>query len=357
MKTAINKISILSIFLFTLFACEKEEERVIIEFGDAPVLTATPTTSVLSRDLADEEAIEFSWTELPVNWSNPEYAHDGAVSYIFEIDSAGNNFESPVLVEMGSNLSNTYTVRDFNALLLEEGFAPEEEAKIEARIRITNNIETITSNVVNVEATPYSTDIEPAYVYVPGAYQGWVPSDAPVLVSAEDNGVYEGIITVNNEGAEGEKLKFKITSQPNWDGTNYGDGGAGVLSTDGGAGNLSVPEPYTYLINADLNDLSWSAEKYSWAIVGDATGSWDVDTDLTFDNREGIWKTTMELVPGNIKFRLNDLWDTNYGDDDTSSNVLNAGGADIPVAEAGTYDIILDLSDESNPTYTLTKVE
>jgi hypothetical protein len=355
MKTTINKFSILGLLLLGLFSCEKEEDRVTIEYGDAPTLSTSSNNLALVREMADNEAITFSWTELPVQWSDPEVAHDGAVNYILEIDSAGNNFESPVITEMGNELARSYSVREFNEILLEEGFQPETQANIEARIRVTNNIETLYSNVVNIEATPYSTDIEPAYVYVPGAYQGWDPTAAPVLVSFEDNGEYQGIITITDEGEP--VREFKITSEPNWEGTNYGESGEGVLSTDGGAGNLSVPEAYTYLITADLNNLSWSAEKHSWAIVGDATGSWDVDQDMTFDNREGVWKITTELVPGKIKFRFNDAWDTNYGDDDTSDSALNAGGADIDVAEAGTYDIILDLSDEANPTYSITKVE
>jgi hypothetical protein len=59
------------------------------------------------------------------------------------------------------------------------------------------------------------------------------------------------------------------------------------------------------------------------------------------------------LVDGLIKFRRNNLWDENYGDD--GDGVLEPGGPDIPVV-AGVYDVILDLRNPSVPTYTLTEV-
>ncbi len=51
-----------------------------------------------------------------------------------------------------------------------------------------------------------------------------------------------------------------------------------------------------------------------------------------------------------IKFRQDDAWGVNLGDNDADGS-LEGGGADIAVS-AGTYDMILDVA---NNTYTLTK--
>ena len=94
----------------------------------------------------------------------------------------------------------------------------------------------------------------------------------------------------------------------------------------------------------DSEALTYEVEKLSIGIIGDATPTgWDADTDMTFDGGKGtyVWKITINLVPGNIKFRANDDWPINFGGTEAE---ITPGGADIPIAAAGTYDITLDLN-------------
>ena len=103
--------------------------------------------------------------------------------------------------------------------------------------------------------------------------------------------------------------------------------------------------------------MTWSAKQHSWGVIGDATpGGWGTDTNMKYDNAAGVWKATIALTTGNIKFRFNDDWGLNYGDDDTSNNILNQGGKDIPIATAGTYEIVFDNENEDGSvTYSITK--
>ena len=56
---------------------------------------------------------------------------------------------------------------------------------------------------------------------------------------------------------------------------------------------------------------------------------------------KGIWVIkNLLLKTGEIKFRMNNSWDFNYGAGDSGG--LAADGANIYVKE-GTYDILLDL--------------
>ncbi len=104
----------------------------------------------------------------------------------------------------------------------------------------------IRSYAVNSEGVAYGnnfkvktvTDIQK--LYVPGGYQkasgygadDWKPENAPFIMNTKDNKVLEGYVYF--AGAS----EFKLTSAPDWDHTNYGDGGEGKLSASGG--NLSV---------------------------------------------------------------------------------------------------------------------
>ena len=82
-----------------------------------------------------------------------------------------------------------------------------------------------------------------------------------------------------------------------------------------------------------------------WGVVGSATpGGWgspDIK-DLPFytTNETGVYVAYVTLRTGEIKFRLNNDWTTNYGDDG-SDGTLDQNGANIAVS-AGTYKITVN---------------
>jgi hypothetical protein len=155
--------------------------------------------------------------------------------------------------------------------------------------------------------------------------------------------------------ADAGSLEFKFTSNPDWDHTNYGDGGGGKLSTSGG--NLKAPSTGYFLVKGDLNANTWSATKTDWGIIGDATpGGWDNSTPLTYDATNKVWTGTVDLKGGFFaKFRANNAWDLNIGDNKPANGVLKYGGENIPVAESGTYKVTLDLSHPAYYIYRLIK--
>lgn len=80
-----------------------------------------------------------------------------------------------------------------------------------------------------------------------------------------------------------------------------------------------------------------------WGVIGSATSSgWDgPDLALVPGSEKGLWVLkNIALKTGEIKFRLNNSWDLNYGAGPSKYMVLDGGN--IPVKE-GRYDIILDL--------------
>lgn len=352
MKTIFFKIYALAFCSFFIFSCEKDEDRAILMPAGNPSLSSSAATMVFTEEAASEEATTFSWVF-------PGFGFQAATQYALEFDKAGNNFASPKSVVAESSLKKALDVATLNTLLLQLGLEPGKEAAVEVRLRANamgvsganDKVEPLYSNKLDLLVTPYSAVKEPGFIYVPGAYQGWDPGTAVSLISVEDDGVYEGYVTF----PDAESLEFKITAERSWD-LNYGEGGGGTLSTDN-APNLKVAQPGTYQIKADLNNLTWSAKPYSWGIIGDATaGGWDTDSDLTFDSEERVWKTEADLTAGTLKFRLNDDWGTNYGDDEPSDEALNAGGANIKIAAAGKYMIILDLREEESPKYSITQL-
>jgi starch-binding outer membrane protein SusE/F len=96
---------------------------------------------------------------------------------------------------------------------------------------------------------------------------------------------------------------------------------------------------------SSLLDLSTN-----WGVVGSATpGSWgnpDIP-DLPFftTSETGVFAAYVTLRDGEIKFRLDNEWTTNYGDDGGDGS-LEQNGANI-VVSAGTYKITVNTNDFS----------
>ncbi|QCR23114.1 SusE domain-containing protein [Pontibacter sp. SGAir0037] len=333
----IKNIGILGLLLFLFSACEKDEDRIIARAeGVAASLAASENTLILQKENAEEEAISFTWNKA-------DFGFNAALTNTLQFAVAGTNFASPREVVLPANtLSREYSVINFNALLLAmnlpTGTNSEVQVRLKSEIANSEAIAPVYSNAVNLTVNPYPLI---SFMYVPGAYQGWNPATADSLISPTSNGIYSGVISFPAGSTE-----FKITPAKSWDNA-YGDAGGGAVSTAAGD-NLKVPAAGTYRLTLNTNDNTFTADRYSWGVIGDATpGGWDTDTDMAYNNGTQTWSVTVNLVPGSIKFRLNDDWGTNYGG--SNGNLANAGD-NISVASAGTYKITFSLVTN---TYTL----
>lgn len=187
---------------------------------------------------------------------------------------------------------------------------------------------------INLEDGTYEFSSAVDYLYTPGDANGWSQT-ASQLLYTENYSDYMGYAVLSPNG-------FKFSSAPDWDHVNYGDGGAeGVLSTDGGAGNLSVPAFGLYWCNVNTASLNYKVEAITtYGIIGDATpGGWDASTALTTTDQL-IWTGTVHLGVGEYKFRANDSWDYNLGGDPQN---LTPGGNNIVCKEEGDYNVTLNL--------------
>lgn len=173
---------------------------------------------------------------------------------------------------------------------------------------------------------------------------GWDGPDAKLYYDYTTDAFKIGVKLIDGE------IKFRLNNA--WD-VNFGDTGAdGTL--DAGGDNIAVTAGY-YNITLDLNSNTYTLEEGDvFGLAGSATpNSWDgPDTPFTQVNPD-LWVTDIvDLIDGEIKFRVNDAWDINYGDTG-ADGTLDAGGDNISVV-AGKYRIILDIA---NGTYTLGKIQ
>ncbi len=180
---------------------------------------------------------------------------------------------------------------------------------------------------------------------------GWDPNVAiPFTKSAA--GVFSiwAPLTINGSG-----YKF-LPNKGSWNG-DWGQkpGDPGKLLQDGEE-NCPVTEDGFYKIDVNFNTMTFTATKCDWGLIGSAIPpyNWTVDVNLTWAGAADpyTWEiASYTVVTGEFKFRANDAWTINYGDNGNDGS-LEQDGANIPIT-AGTYAIKLKLN-PLNWTYSVT---
>jgi len=113
--------------------------------------------------------------------------------------------------------------------------------------------------------------------------------------------------------------------------------------------NLKAADAGYYRLRVNLIDNTHSFALTKWGLIGSSTaGGWDSDQDMTFNAATGVWTITAPLIPGEMKFRANDAWAINFGDNGSNLS-LEYDGANIAISEAGNYEVQLILN---SPLYT-----
>lgn len=347
-------LSIISAILVGILAfssCDKSEYGPVMSSNPgAPSFTAPESGQgyTLNEEQADD-------TLLTMEWSEPDYGFAAAPNFTIEMDSVGADFTNPIQFATVTGTSFSITVGDMNGKLLGAGFPPGEETSLEFRViaAISDSLEQQVSEPITLSFTPYSICQYCPEIYVPGGYQAasgydgdWDPSVAPALATLDDQDQYEGYVYMANASNE-----FKFTADRNWS-LNWGDNGADGSLEEIGA-NISAGMGY-YKINVDLNAMSYTILDTDWGLIGSATADgWNSDQDMTYDQANKVWTITADLVAGEIKFRANDAWDINYGDDG-GDGTLELNGANIVIGSAGNYTVELDLSG-GEYTYSVTQ--
>lgn len=175
---------------------------------------------------------------------------------------------------------------------------------------------------------------------VPGAYQGWDPAlNETVLVQVGEEGqVFEGFVTFP-EGTESFEFKLAFGG---WD-DNYGGDDMGNLAA--GGDNLIAPGAGTYKLTADIDNLTYTLTPVQFGIIGSATpGGWDADTDMTYNGETGAFEVELALTGGQeFKFRANDDWGINLGDNG-ADGTLEQDGGNIALVRDGVYKVSLFLN-------------
>ena len=342
MKKIIYKLTYLTALFAFIYSCD-DVERVYYNDAAETVLSLSDDNLVLNEENAANEVLTLTWTE-------PDFGFSAAALYSVQIDVQGGDFSNPQIISVGGAFDKTFTVEELNAKLLSLSMLPNEEGVASFRIKATlSEYQEIYSNTVNITVTPYSSllDLSTSLGVVgsatPGGWGNENILDLPFYTTATTN-VYVAYVTLRN----GE-IKFRNNND--WS-ENWGDDGADVTLDSYGA-NIAVTAG-TYKIEVNFSSMTYTMEEYSWGIVGSATTNGWGGPDMMFhyNSFQDDWRAVVTLGDGEVKFRFNNDWGVNYGDDG-ADGTMEANGANIAVS-AGHYLVTMNLNTQS---YTMEEMD
>jgi hypothetical protein len=188
---------------------------------------------------------------------------------------------------------------------------------------------------------------------------------------ANSNGTaYDELFLADND-TNGAQNEFIFTA--NFDGLNsqtYGGttflvhaaiGGsmpANEFGVNGGWGGLRTTKSLVNKFPAGIIDIAalnngLGGSLSDWGLVGDATeNGWNGPDMEMYETSNDVYELYTDLLGNQMKFRFNEDWGQNYGDDGADGS-LNSGGANIVIPGDGVYHVVLDLNTNS---YTLEEV-
>jgi len=329
-----------------LFSCKEDGDQVyILDNPVAPTIASMPDLTLERNN--GTNTLEFIGTDV-----DPGFV--ASVKYFLEACATGNAFANVISIQSAITPSFSITVSDLNGVLL-KSFPADEVSSVDFRIRARLVVDAGTGAPGASDDTfEYSSETETASVTLYGLPRLDLLNSGieQKIESALGNGEYTGYVKLD------ETMSFNLYDPDNditYGGTNN------VLEADGAA----IPPVSTgwHKLSVSLNDMTYELLDYRVGLIGDATpNGWsDPDQKMEYDSQTGLWSITLDLVVGEVKFRVNDSWsdDINLGlgDDDhpenTLDNLWNSGSSkNIPIDEAGNYTITLSIGSTYSATIT-----
>ncbi|MDF1559834.1 MAG: SusE domain-containing protein [Bacteroidales bacterium] len=320
--------------LFT--GCEKDGEIVtMLSNPKAPVLQTMPDLT-LSRTNGTQ-VLEFTGT--PVD---PGFA--ASATYYLEACAAGTDFADPVTVWTGTQAKSIkIIVSDLNGILLKK-FPADATTSVDFRLRGVLVVDAGTGAPgTGTNPFSYTSAIKNASVTLYGLPRlDLIGSGMDQKVeSALGDGNYTGLVKLD--------VAQPFTLLDPDSNTSYGASGAALAVN--GAG-IVPPASGWHRLNVDVNAMTYEISAYMIGLVGSATpNGWDTpDQKMEYNPASGTWSITLDLVDGEIKFRLNDAWAWNLGyrPGGTDLTDLFHNGDNIAVT-AGNYTITLTITQPNGP--------
>ncbi|MDA9575909.1 RagB/SusD family nutrient uptake outer membrane protein [Flavobacteriaceae bacterium] len=188
---------------------------------------------------------------------------------------------------------------------------------------------------------------------------------------ANGNGTaYDELFLADNDtnGAQNEFIftaNFDGLSSQTYGGTTFlvhaaigGSMPANEFGVNGGWGGIRTTKNLVNkfpegMVDLDALNASLSGTLSDWGLVGDATtNGWNGPDMEMYETSTNVFELYASLLGNQMKFRFNEDWGQNYGDNG-ADGTLESGGDNIVISGDGVYHVVLNLNSQ---TYSITEV-
>jgi hypothetical protein len=334
-------------------SCKKVGDLPLYSAGIRPTLAASATNIAPAATDSDKAALTLSWTDAM-------HATSAAnVKYTIEIDSAGKNFSNPFTKIITGALNTTFTAKDLNTFLINNGYAIGSTVSLDVRVTSSyaNNNESLSTDALRIKYTIYKI---PPKVPVPTSGRLFLVGDAtaggwnnPVPVPSQEFSKLDETTWAGVFQLIGGKQYLALPVNGDWSNkysinnslpTNTGSSGAfGYNLND----NFNGPATSgLYKITLDFQNGKYTVTSYTTPLptnlylVGDASpGGWNNPVPVPSQQFTRVnsseWKITVSLTGGKeyLILPVNGDWSHKYSVANKSlANLWKGGefGYDLP---------------------------
>ena len=363
MKNIISKLLLLTISALCFYQCAEDEDIFVATTDVQPALldVNVPGNIVLDPQFSSNTIINFSWQAA-------DYGQPTQITYSVEVDDTA-DFAEPISVTSTTQLSASLTVSQLNSAIGDAGLPPFQTGTLYARVRSTIGVQSSLeqfSNVISFDVFPYTTEFP--RLYIVGAYQsvsgyGTTNPEAPTIASSEfgNETNYEGFVYFGGTNLEFQLHRSGFVGEYVDGNPIYGNDGGSV--TEGAAGSFTAPSEGYYLVRVNLDDGTMSMMQTDWAMTGEATQNGWVDSDdptirpdldMTYNIETRLWTVEENVNPAEFKFRINDSWSLEIGDNE-GDGILELGinASNLSTTASGPSLVTLDLSNPRVYTFSI----
>ena len=327
--------------LVWLVGCEKDEEKATMNANARVESNISASTLVLDKTQSNT-------TALTVSWETKDLGVQLAPVYTVEFENIATGKIKPLSAERSPF---TLTVKELNEYLVGLGLKTGVATDVRVLVRAALSDQRSLVATKTLKVTPYFDEIKASEWGVVGSAtpNGWNGPDIKMWNSTDGNLVAYATLSAG-------KIKFRKNND--W-GVNLG-GSNGTLSS--GGADIAVAAG-TYKITINVSKNTYAIETYSWGIIGSGARGWGDNDDvaMTYEGSTNSWVVKNIALDGEIKFRLNHSWGTNFGADSTDNPAtalegdIKSGGNNIKVT-AGTYNVSFSFDANNKGTYKIEKL-
>ena len=327
--------------LVLLVGCEKDEEKATMNANARVESNISASTLVLDKTQSNT-------TALTVSWETKDLGVQLAPVYTVEFENIATGKIKPLSAERSPF---TLTVKELNEYLVGLGLKTGVATDVRVLVRAALSDQRSLVSTKTLKVTPYFDEIKASEWGVVGSAtpNGWNGPDIKMWNSTDGNLVAYATLSAG-------EIKFRKNND--W-GVNLG-GSNGTLSS--GGSNIAVTAG-TYKITINVSKNTYAIETYSWGIIGSGARGWGDNDDvaMTYEGSTNSWVVKNIALDGEIKFRLNHSWGTNFGADSTDNPAaalegdIKSGGNNIKVP-AGTYNVSFSFDANNKGTYKIEKL-